>query len=64
MGKNVIDIERINDARPADHPFHAVRIMIIYVMMATDGYDMRAIGFAALGSSVCWISSGRGSGRC
>ncbi len=49
VDKNVIDIERINDARPADHPFHTVRIMIIYVMMATDGYDMRAIGFAALG---------------
>ena len=41
MDKHLIDIERINDRRPADHPFHTVRIMIIYVMMVTDGYDLR-----------------------
>src|ERR1700757_5309874 len=48
MDKNVIDIERFIDAQPI-RAFHIKMIVIVFIAMLSDGYDLQAIGFAAPG---------------
>lgn len=44
--RNVINVSRLIDDRPI-RPFHVRLVLLIFLVMLTDGYDQLAVGFAA-----------------